>query len=75
MIEQSSLIICFRTKADKHRHQEIYIKQAKALVNLVGNYGKTDLDKAKDSYDILEKLADKCCGLYDINSLMLVFIC
>jgi hypothetical protein len=25
--------------ADKHRHQEIYIKQAKALVNLVGNYG------------------------------------
>ncbi|CAC9607058.1 hypothetical protein [uncultured Gammaproteobacteria bacterium] len=45
--------------ADKHRHQEIYIKQAKALVNLVGNYGKTDLDKAKDCYDILEKLADK----------------
>jgi hypothetical protein len=36
-----------------------YIKQAKALVNLVGNYGKTDLDKAKDCYDILEKLADK----------------
>ncbi|CAC9617215.1 hypothetical protein [uncultured Gammaproteobacteria bacterium] len=45
--------------ADKHQRQEIYITQAKALVNLVGNYGKTDLDKAKDCYDILEKLADK----------------
>jgi hypothetical protein len=33
--------------ADKHRHQEIYIKQAKALVNLVGNYaGKSSKQRA-----------------------------
>jgi SAM-dependent MidA family methyltransferase len=45
--------------ADKHQHQEIYITQAKALVNLGVHYGKTDLDKARYYYDLLEKLADK----------------
>jgi SAM-dependent MidA family methyltransferase len=45
--------------ADKHQHQGIYIIQSTALVNLVGNYGKTDLDKARYYYDLLEKLADK----------------
>ncbi len=45
--------------ADKHQHQEIYITQAKALVNLVNDYGKTNPGKAKDYYDILKELADK----------------
>jgi hypothetical protein len=45
--------------ADKHQHQEIYITQAKALINLVNDYGITDPGKAKGYYDILEKLADK----------------
>ncbi|CAB9543061.1 hypothetical protein BROOK1789C_667, partial [Bathymodiolus brooksi thiotrophic gill symbiont] len=40
-------------------HQEIYITQAKALVNLGVHYGKTDLDKAKDCYQVLAGLADR----------------
>jgi hypothetical protein len=41
--------------ADKHQRQEIYIEQAKALVNLVNYYGKTNPGKAKDYYDILKE--------------------
>jgi hypothetical protein len=54
--------------ADKHQHQGIYIIQATALVNLVGDYGKTDLDKARYYYDLLEKLADKRCWCLSANS-------
>jgi hypothetical protein len=36
-----------------------YITQATVLDNLVGNYCKTDLDKAKDCYQVLVGLADR----------------
>ncbi|CAC9602187.1 hypothetical protein [uncultured Gammaproteobacteria bacterium] len=60
--------------ADKHQHQEIYITQAKALVNLVNDYGKTNPGKAKDYYDILKELADKHQhqGIYIIQATALV---
>lgn len=39
--------------------KEIYITQAKELVNLVSDYGKTNLNQAKRYYKILEKLANE----------------
>jgi hypothetical protein len=60
--------------ADKHQQQEIDITQAKALVNLVNDYGKTNPGKAKDYYDILKELADKHQhqGIYIIQATALV---